>query len=125
MSVYLPGNIPIISVTLSHHVTSVVVRKVQQSPGVLEAGPGVLGVPDEAEEHGAGGQRGSGLPRQVRTRPTLTEAEGWPGVLSYVIIKHRRPLMTHLSMSMFSGLSHRPWSAYPSPICPMSSLSAV
>ena len=120
---YLPGNIPIISVTLSHHVTSVVVSKVKQSPGVLEARPGVLGVPDEAEEHGAGGQRGSGLPRQVRTRPTLTEAEGWPGVLSYVIISGA--LMTHLSMSMFSGLSHRPWSAYPSPICPMSSLSAV
>ena len=47
---------------------------------MLEAGPGVLGVPGKAEEHGAGGQRGSGLPGQVRARPTLTEAEGWPGV---------------------------------------------
>ena len=47
---------------------------------MLKARPGVLGVPDETEEHGAGGQGGGGLSGEVRARPTLTEAEGWPGV---------------------------------------------
>ena len=60
--------------------TSEVVSEVQQSPRVHQALVSVLGVPNQAEEHGAGGQGGGRLASQVRARPLLSEAEGWPGV---------------------------------------------
>ena len=64
--------------------TSVVVSKVQQCLGVLEALGGVLSVPGQGEEHGAGGQGGGGLPRQVRAGAALSQAEGGPAETSGV-----------------------------------------
>ena len=58
--------------------TSEVVSKVQQSPRMLQALPSVLRVPGQAEEDRASGQGGGGLSSEVRARPLLSEAEGWP-----------------------------------------------
>ena len=47
---------------------------------MLEAGLGVLGVPDHGEEHGARSQGGGGLAGQVRAGAILRDAEGGPEV---------------------------------------------
>ena len=78
VSVYFPLMNYQFSQIIDYPVTSVLISKLEQSPGVLKALVSVVSLTQHPEPDGAGGQGGGSLPRQVRARAASSDGECWP-----------------------------------------------